>query len=202
MPRADAVENRARILEAAVAALAVPTPVFSLNAIAKQAGVGIGTLYRHFPTREALLVEVYRSELEQLVASADELLAVHTPFDALAEWLDRFTLQGRAKAGFSDVLANLATHEQLAQESYAPIMGALSRLLDANERAGTVRSSVDPDDLVLMLTSLWRVPLTPEGDAQAARMLRLVLDGLADPTKRTRGRMTEMSDRGVRTSRR
>ena len=179
MPRADAVENRARLVAAALAALAHEGAAFSLNAIAKEAGVGIGTLYRHFPTREALLVELYRSEREQLVASADELLATTTPREALRAWCEKLTDQGRRKIGFADALAQLASHDQLVAESYEPIIGALTRLLAANEKARTVRAGLDPDDVLLMLSAVWRVPPTSEGDARAARMLGLILDGLA-----------------------
>ena len=152
---------------------------FSLNAVAKEAGVGIGTLYRHFPTREALLVELYRNERDQLVASADELLATTAPEEALRAWCEKLTDQGRRKVGFGDALAQLASHDQLVAESYKPIIGALTRLLAANEKARTVRSGVQPDDVLLILSAVWRVPPTPEGDARATRMLGLILHGLA-----------------------
>lgn len=162
-----------------MAALAEEPAAFSLNAVAKAAGVGIGTLYRHFPTREALLVEVYRVEREQLVASADELLATEKPYDALVQWIDRLTTAGRAKLGFGDALADLGSYDELVRESHAPIVGALTRLLAANEKAKTLRPGLDPDDLLRLLSALWRVPPTPDGDAQAERMRDLLLGGLS-----------------------
>lgn len=175
--RADARENEARILEAAMAAL-LDKPDTSLNAIAKRAGVGIGTLYRHFPSREALLVAVYRNELQQLVDTADELLATQSPWDALTGWLDRFAHYGRAKVGLADVLASMSSHDRLTQDSYQPIVSALSSLLEANEAAGTIRRGIDPDDLLLMLGFLWRVTPDAAGRKQADRLLDLVLEGL------------------------
>jgi AcrR family transcriptional regulator len=175
--RADARENEARILEAAMAAL-LEKPDASLNAIAKRAGVGIGTLYRHFPSREALLIAVYRNELQQLVDAADELLAAQSPWDALTGWLDRFAYYGRAKVGLADVLASMSSHDRLTQDSYQPIISALASLLHANEVAGTIRPDVDPDDLLLMLGFLWRVTPDAAGQKRADRLLDLVLEGL------------------------
>jgi AcrR family transcriptional regulator len=175
--RADARENRARILDIAITALQ-GSPDISLNSIAKDAGVGIGTLYRHFPSREALLVAVYHSELDQLATSAATLLDTMPPWDALVSWLGRLASYGRAKSGFTAVLANTTTHDRLAQESYEPIVGALGALLSANEKAGAIRAGVDPDDVLLMLGFLWRVSPDDGGEAKARRLLGLVLDGL------------------------
>lgn len=177
MPRADAEANRARILEAALAALQ-DSPRASLSAIAKRAGVGIGTLYRHFPTREDLLVAVYRNELDQLVSSAEALLATQPPDQALAAWLDRLAASARQKVGLAEVLSSLGAHDRLTQESYAPIVGALRALLAANEAAGLVRPGLDADDVLLMLGFLWRVPPTKAGQATAQRLLDLLLEGL------------------------
>ena len=96
--RADAADNRARIIAAARAAIADAGEV-KLNAIARQAGVGQGTLYRHFPTREDLLAEVYREDVGELVAAAPALLAEHEPLTALARWFDRVAGYARVKRG-------------------------------------------------------------------------------------------------------
>src|ERR1700683_5036317 len=96
--RADAAGNRARIIAAARAAVANADEV-KLNAIAKQAGVGQGTLYRHFPTREALLAEVYREDVGELVAAAPALLASHEPLTALARWLDPLPAPAQRQPG-------------------------------------------------------------------------------------------------------
>ena len=192
--RADARENRARILAVAIKALQ-GAPDMSLNSIAKEAGVGIGTLYRHFPSREALLVAVYHSELDHLVTSAATLLDTMPPWDALVSWLGRLASYGRAKSGFTAVLANTATHDRLAQESYEPLVGALGALLSANETAGTIRAGVDADDVLLMLGFLWRVSPDDDGESTARRLLELLLDGLRagaptppPPRQGTRGR--------------
>jgi AcrR family transcriptional regulator len=194
-PRSDAQLNRARIIAAAMAAL-LRSGDASLNSIAKDAGVGIGTLYRHFPSREALLVAVYRNELQQLVDAAPSLLDEHPPLDALRHWLDRLAHHGRAKVGLANVLAAMASHERLTTESYEPVIGALALLLHANEAAGTIRAGIDPDDVLLMLGFLWRVSPDDAGQAKANRMLDLVLNGLqADaPAAGKRARCADSSD--------
>ncbi|MDX6315946.1 MAG: hypothetical protein QOF84_273 [Streptomyces sp.] len=174
--RADARQNRARIIEVAREALTVSSDA-SLNSIAKKAGVGPGTLYRHFPTREALIVAVYRHEVERLAAYAPELLEEHPPLEALRLWFDRLAYYGRIKHGLSDVLHAL-TDDGLAGESYGPIIGAVATLLRACEDDGSIRPGVDPDDVLLMLGFLWRVSPGKEGEARAARLLDLVIDGL------------------------
>jgi AcrR family transcriptional regulator len=176
-PRADAQLNRARIIDAAMAAL-LRSGDASLNSIAREAGVGIGTLYRHFPNREALLVAVYKNELQQLVDAAPALLEEHPPLDALRQWLDRLAYYGRAKVGLANVLAAMASHDRLTTESYEPVIGALAMLLHANETAGTIRAGIDPDDVLLMLGFLWRVSPDAAGQAQANRLLGLVLQSL------------------------
>src|SRR6185503_11372370 len=134
----------------------------SLNSIAAGAGVGIGTLYRHFPTREDLLLAVYRNEVQQLVDAAPALLETEPPLAALRSWLDRLAYYGMAKAGLKDALA--ASHDRLNAETYGPVVGAVALLLDANERAGTIRLGVSADDVLLMLGFLWR--LDPNSDWQ------------------------------------
>lgn len=178
--RADAQQNRAAIVRAAVAALEESGDA-SLNAIAKRAGVGIGTLYRHFPTREDLMVEVYRTEVQQLVDLAPALLGKHAPAKALRAWLDRLAEYGNAKAGLASVFA-AATHERLNAETYGPIVGALDALLAANKRAGTVRKQASADELLLLLGFLWRIDPASDWRAQAKRGLDIVVDGLRPPT--------------------
>ncbi|GII57711.1 TetR family transcriptional regulator [Planotetraspora thailandica] len=174
--RADARENRARIIEVARDAFTASSDA-SLNSIAKKAGVGPGTLYRHFPTREALMLAVYHHEVERLAEYAPELLAGHPPLEALRLWCDRLAYYGRIKHGMSDMLHAL-TDERLAGEVYDLVIGALTLLLRACERDGVIRGGVDPDDVLLMLGFLWRVSPGEEGEARAARLLDLVVDGL------------------------
>jgi len=176
--RADAQQNRARILAEAVEAFTASSTA-SLNAIAKKAGVGIGTLYRHFPTREALVLEVYRHEVQQLVDAAPALLAAKPPLEALRAWLDRAAHYGMTKAGLADAFSAVTTaHEGLAADTYGRVLGALSLLLHANEQAGTIRAGLDPADVLLLMGFLWRID--PGGDwrSRSARLLDLLMDGL------------------------
>lgn len=174
--RTDAQQNRERILEAAHEALAVSSDA-SLNSIAKMAGVGPGTLYRHFPNREALVLAVYRHDVQQLADSAPELLGQHQPVEALRLWFDRLAHYGRIKHGLADVL-HAATSDDLAGETYGPVVGAISLLLKAGEQAGRIRPGADPDDVLLLLGFLWRIDANADGEERAARLLDLVMEGL------------------------
>ena len=130
--RADAEQNRSAIIEAAAQALAVDGAV-SLNAIAKLAGVGNATLYRHFPTREALILEVYRREVRALAETADELLQRHDPGQALERWVARLAQYAMTKHGLAQALRTVTASEisenSLFAETYQPIVAALGRLL-------------------------------------------------------------------------
>lgn len=176
--RADAAENRARILAAARAEIAAGADV-KLNAIAQRAGVGQGTLYRHFPTRADLLAEVYRADVDALVEAAGTLLAEHDPLTALRLWLDRVAGYAEVKRG---VLAAVeaGTGQRLAEHSLGPIGDAITRLLDAGRAAGTVRPDVDARDVVILIGYLSRLDAT-EFDERARRLLTVVLDGLRAP---------------------
>src|SRR2546429_7618832 len=132
--RADAAGNRARIIAAARTAIADAGEV-KLNAIARQAGVGQGTLYRHFPTREDLLAEVYREDVDELVAAAPALLTEHEPLTALACWFDRVASYARIKRGvFAAVEAGVS--QALAAHSLGPIGEAITVLLQARQAGG------------------------------------------------------------------
>src|SRR3982074_2724140 len=135
--RADAQQNRDRILDVAHDALAASSDA-SLNSIAKKAGVGPGTLYRHFPNREALVLAVYRHDVQQLVDSAPVLLEEHPPLDALRLWFDRLAHHGKVKHGPADVL-HAATSDGLVGETYGPVIGAITLLLRACEEADSIR---------------------------------------------------------------
>jgi AcrR family transcriptional regulator len=155
-----------------------------LNAIARQADVGQGTLYRHFPTREDLLAEVYREDVGELVAAAPTLLAAHPPLTALARWLDRLADYAQVKRGvFAAVEAAIA--QDLAAHSLGPIGTAVTALLDAGKSDGTIRPDVDARDVILLVGYLTR--LEPgEWDARARHLLQVILDGLRarDPGRR------------------
>ena len=176
--RADAAGNRVRIIAAARAAIARGGEV-KLNAIARQAAVGQGTLYRHFPTRDDLLAEVYREDVGELVAAAPALLATHEPLTALARWLDRVADYARVKRGvFAAVEAGVS--QDLAAHSLGPIGEALTGLLDAGKADGTLRPDVDARDVILLVGYLTRLEQA-EWDTRARHLLEVILDGLRCP---------------------
>jgi AcrR family transcriptional regulator len=174
--RSDAQRNRERILAAAAAALAAD-PGASLNAIAKQAGVGAGTLYRHFPTREDLVLALYGHEIERLSATVDDLLAREAPVDALRIWFLRLADLIHLKHGLGDALDSAAARDVI-DASYAPVLGAIRRLLDAGAQAGALRADLDESDVLLLMSCVWRTPPGEAGQAQAERLLDTVTGAL------------------------
>ncbi|GAS96972.1 TetR family protein transcriptional regulator [Mycolicibacterium canariasense] len=174
--RADARRNRARLLAAAAAAFAASDGPVSLEAIARDAGVGIGTLYRHFPNREALIEAVYAAELADVAASADELLRRHRPVPALRHWMDRYASFVAAKRGMAESLqAMFAAGVVQPSQTRDAIVGAASALLSAGARDGSLRDDVDPDDVV---TSMLGIVLASQSTQQTARLLNLLVDAL------------------------
>ncbi|MEU4171065.1 TetR/AcrR family transcriptional regulator [Streptomyces sp. NPDC026665] len=177
--RRDAVGNRERILVVAREALAESSGA-SLTAIAKKAGVGIGTLYRHFPNREALIVELYRHDIQHLIDLAPALVASHPPLEALRRWFDEVARYGRLKFGVAEVI-HAAADRGLDDEYYDPFLGAIAVLLDAGAADGTLKDGLDPEDVLLQLSVLWRIDPARGGEVRAARILDLIVDGLRRP---------------------
>ena len=179
--RADAEQNRGAIIEAAAQALAVDGEV-SLNAIAKLAGVGNATLYRHFPTREALILEVYRREVRVLAETADELLQRHDPGQALERWVARLAQYAMTKHGLAQALRTVTASEisedSLFAQTYQPIVAALGRLLSAAEAAGVVRAGLNPDDVILAFAGLWEIDPASDWKTRARALYWLVFTGL------------------------
>lgn len=176
--RSDAQRNRERILQVALAELshASDTP---LSAIARKAGVGQGTFYRNFPSREALVLEVYRYEVQLVAEAAAQLLSTRTPVVALREWMDRLAQYAMTKAGLADALREAtAARGTLKNVAHGPLTEAVALLLDANERAGTIRAGVSADDFMLAIAGLWLVDPRTDWRSRAARLLDLVMDGL------------------------
>jgi len=174
--RRDARGNRERILAAGRSALAASGSA-SLTAIAKDAGVGIGTLYRNFPTREALVLELYRHDIQQLIDLAPALLAAHPPLTALRRWFNEVARYGRLKYGVAEVI-HAATNNGLDDEYYRPFVGAIALLLDAGAADGSLKPDLAPEDVLLQLSVLWRTDPAQGGEARAARLLDLIVDGL------------------------
>jgi AcrR family transcriptional regulator len=175
MVRADARENRARILEAARQALAGDGDT-SMNQVAQRAGVGAGTLYRNFPTREALVLAVYQLEVDQLVDSVAGLLAARPPLEALRCWTTELVSVMRKKHGLGDALSPGA-HKSITESSYGPVIGAITELIDAGKRDGSIRADADPRDFLQLTGALWRAMYGAEDRSQP--MLALILDGLS-----------------------
>lgn len=174
--RADARENRQRILRVAHDMLAVSSDA-SLNSIAKAAGVGPGTLYRHFPTREDLVLAVYRHDVQQLADSVPELLEEYPPLDAFRHWFERLASYVRIKHGLGDALGP-AVRENVVRDTYEPVLAAIGVLLQAGVEAGAIRPGLDPDDILLIMGALWRVPPGEDEEAQTHRILDLAIEGI------------------------
>ncbi len=177
--RADAARNRERLLDVARRAFSSGRDTVTLQAIAKEAGVGIGTLYRHFPNREALVEAVYRGEVGRLRRSADELLAAHAPDVALRLWMDMFAEHVATKRGMAETLrAVMATGAVTVVETRQRLGVIMRDLLAAGAAAGTVRADVNPDDVILSLVGVLLVSDAVECPEQTARLLDLLMDGL------------------------
>ncbi|MFF0736298.1 TetR/AcrR family transcriptional regulator [Streptomyces chartreusis] len=174
MVRSDARENRARILAAAREQFAESGNT-SMNQIAQRAGVGAGTLYRNFPTREALILAIYQDEVERLVGTAPGLLADMPPLEALRDWTTSLVEAMRRKHGLGDALSSGA-QQAITEQSYGPVIAAISQLLDAGKQDGSIREDADPGDFLQLTGALWRAASGPED--RSPRMLALILDGL------------------------
>jgi AcrR family transcriptional regulator len=177
--RADARRNYDRLLEVAVHAFATDGAYVALERIARTAGVGIGTLYRHFPTREALVEAVYRHELSDLCDAVPGLLESLPPDQATRAWMDQFIDYLTAKHYMAEALrAVIASGGNPYAESRRRLIAAATTLLDAGATAGTLRADVDPNDVLVAINgvSLAAGGLTQRG--QAGRLLDLLLEGL------------------------
>ncbi|MFE4613874.1 TetR/AcrR family transcriptional regulator [Streptomyces niveus] len=187
--RADARRNRDLVLASAMRLLSdasggsgpggggggSPT----LDAIAKDAGVGIGTLYRHFPTREALVEAVYRNELTAVCDAAPALLDELAPVDATRAWMDRYIDFMIAKQGMADALrAVIASGGNPYAHSRDLLGSAIRLLLDAGAANGALRKDVDADDVLVSISGVALVAGEPSMREQAGRLLDLLLDGL------------------------
>lgn len=177
--RADARRNREKLLAVAVTALSHSDGDVPLEAIAKQAGVGIGTLYRHFPTREALVEAAHRHEVDRLCAAVDELGPPKAPEAALREWMQRFVDYVATKRGMAAALQSVVTSDsQLFAHTYRQIVAALKTLLGNAIAAGTIRADADAEDVLRALRGVWLVADEQHRADQAGRLLDLLMDGL------------------------
>ncbi|MEU1055591.1 TetR/AcrR family transcriptional regulator [Streptomyces sp. NPDC005876] len=176
--RSDAQRNRERILEVALAELTRCAEA-PLSAIAKKAGVGQATFYRNFPSREALVLEIYRHEVRQVADSATELLAELEPERALRAWMDHMARFAMTKAGLAEAIRQATTGPgRPAKPGHTPVTEAIELLLRANEEAGTIRPGVSADDFYLAIAGLWQIDPDTDWQPRVTRLLDLVMDGL------------------------
>jgi AcrR family transcriptional regulator len=177
--RADAQRNRELLLAAAVAAFSRDGPEVTLESIARDAGVGIGTLYRHFPSREALVDGAYRSELARLCDSVPELLDAMSADNALRTWMDLFLEYMTTKRGMSDALRKvIASGGNPFAESRARLLAAFTALMKAGAVDGTLRADLDPADVMASISGVSLAAGEPGQRDQAGRLLDLLMDGL------------------------
>ena len=177
--RADAQRNVERLVAAARDAFAVHGPGAPLDDIARAAGVGPGTLYRHFPTRLALFEAVYRDSVERLCADGPRLSATESPADALIDWLRGFVRVVSQKRGLAGALTEEGRTSEVFAQCHAMINATGGELLDRAKAAGAIRDDVALDD-VLKMAKAFAIAgeSSPEGPVLAERLLVLAMDGL------------------------
>jgi len=177
-PRADAQRNRERILEVAKLAFTRSGANASLDDIASQAGVGPGTLYRHFPTREELLQAVYRSEMEKLVAAERKFAQTMPPIAALRAWLLLFVDAIEAKKLIAPALNSLlGDPKKVFAASYAQMQQAIHALVNRAIKSGDLRKDVKPMDVLHALVGVAYVPSHPDWQQSAKRLVDILIAG-------------------------
>ena len=169
--RADARDNRARLVAIARDALG-HDPLVSLHAIAKLAGVGQGTLYRHFASREALVLAVYQDSIDELAALAPRLLVEHPPLDALRLWTRRFSDYSRKKHGIANMVRAVMSDREFAA-TYQALASAVRELMQACAGTGALAQPLDADGFLQLLALLTQLPDDPEGTAREARLVEM-----------------------------
>ena len=177
-PRADAERNRLRLLDSAKGVFAEKGAEASLEEIARVAGVGIGTLYRHFPTRDALIEQVYRSEMAQLVRAAAELSREHPPVEALRLWMRLFVDYLATKQVMSEVLKSMTCGPSaLYADSGAQLRAAIDGLVGGAVASGAIRLDMEPLDLFRALAGVAQPEAGNAGRENAKRLVDLMIAG-------------------------
>jgi AcrR family transcriptional regulator len=177
-PRSDAQRNRERILEVAKEAFTRSGANASLDDIAKQAGVGPGTLYRHFPTRDKLLEAVYRTEVEKLAAAERKFAETLPPIEALRAWLLLFVDYIATKQIIAPALNTLAGGpSKLFEASYAQVWEAIRALVKRAMKSGDIRKDLDPIDLLRALVGVASVTTNPDRQQSARRLVDILVIG-------------------------
>ncbi|MEU5309467.1 TetR/AcrR family transcriptional regulator [Streptomyces sp. NPDC021562] len=183
--RSDAARNRQALIEVAArlfgSASAAGEP--SLRLIAREAGVGIGTLFRHFPTREALVEAVYQDQVRRLTEGADHLLATHPPARAMRRWMDLFSEWLATKNGMIDTLRAMINNKQLgAAHTRTELLAAIDKILAAGRSAGDISADATSEDVAAGLIGIFTVAPITSSSAQAARLLDIFMNGISTPT--------------------
>jgi AcrR family transcriptional regulator len=179
-PRADAERNRARVIEAARTVFSAGGAAASLEAVAQTAGVGIGTLYRHFPTREALFEAVYRHEVQQLADLAERLRRQTQPIEAMRQWMISFVKFVATKKGMSAALALVVTKDSdLFSYSSDLLLRVIGALRERAIAAGEIRDDISPEDLLRGLVGLcYAHDDQPGWQKSVVRLVDVFVDGL------------------------
>ena len=177
-PRIDALRNRERILEVAKQAFTRSGANASLDDIATQAGVGPGTLYRHFPTRDSLLEAVYRTEVEKLAAAEQKFANAMPPLEALRAWMLLFVDYIATKKIIAPALSTTSGHHsKVIEASYAPIYEAIHALVRRAIKSGDVRRDLDPIDLLRALVGVAYMSASPDWQQSARRLVDILITG-------------------------
>ena len=179
--RADATRNRNQLLEVATRVFVSAGTEPSMRAIAREAGVGIATLYRHFPTRESLVDAVYRDQVARLTDGARELLAQLPPPAALRRWMELFGDWIATKNGMLSTLLAMIESGEIAHtqtQTETELLAAIDEILNAGRVTGELRADVTAEDIAASLIGIFTVAHPPEHDARASRLLNILMDGL------------------------
>ncbi len=181
--RADATRNRDQLVTVATRVFVSADTEPSMRAIAREAGVGIATLYRHFPTRESLVDAVYRDQVARLTDGARELLAQLPPRAALRRWMDLFGDWIATKNGMLNTLLAMIESGEIAHaRTQTQLLTAIDDILNAGRATGEIRVDVTAEDIAASLIGIFTVAHPPEHNARASRLLNILMDGLR-PTR-------------------
>ncbi len=180
-PRADGQRNKAKLVQAAHSIVNAGCVELYLEHVARDAGVSIATLYRHFPTREALLLEISQQDSLDYRDRAAQLLNEKKPVEALGQWLQEMSWYGLTRPGMGSAF-RAASNNPIGDEVYRTFRDALESLLKAGRHAGSVRTDLSAGDVLLALCGIWELKDSAESRAQCLRLSGLILDGLTAPT--------------------
>jgi AcrR family transcriptional regulator len=184
-PRADATRNRDQLLAVATRVFASADTEPSMRAIAREAGVGIATLYRHFPTKESLVDAVYQSQVVRLTTGARELLDQVPPAVAMRRWMDLFGDWIATKNGMLDTLLAMIDSGEIAHgQTRMELLAAITTILDAGRAVKDLRRDVTAEDIAASLIGIFTAAPKPQRAALAGRLLNLLMDGLRPPAHR------------------